>query len=304
MAKLLARTLTLPVLLKTQRVSVLQVAKVKACTNWSVNFEVTNTLDVFWNLVLLPKVQHLDLVQPPIKFMDALPKILSEVLLVSHVHDKVTNPDIYKNPPHIMSNQMARFKLRLISLFPHTAQVNHAEWLKFCDALTSFIEKPLLLNAFKFDIALIILLLDSLYPTNDTASCTHTILAELMLKRKFCEQALLPPLPLLKNQSTTRAPFRLAITAAERDHLASDAEHLFVTTLATSSFQSRQTINDKIPITAAAAASSSPKIEQDKNARQPRIVVPASSSSYKRPISVPEPPNLSTSAATANSFKS
>jgi hypothetical protein len=67
----------------------------------------------------------------------------------------------------------------LISLFPHTAQVNHAEWLKFCDALTSFIEKPLLLNAFKFDIALIILLLDSLYPTNDTASCTHSWLKHL-----------------------------------------------------------------------------------------------------------------------------
>ncbi|PLW44810.1 hypothetical protein PCASD_07136 [Puccinia coronata f. sp. avenae] len=48
-----------------RRVSRLQVAKIKACTKQLVNFEITNVLDVFGNLVLLPTVQHLDLVQPP-----------------------------------------------------------------------------------------------------------------------------------------------------------------------------------------------------------------------------------------------
>jgi hypothetical protein len=95
-----------------RRVSRLQVAKIKACTKRSVNFEITNALDVFGNLVLLPTVQHLDLVQPPSKFMDALPTILSEVLKVSHVHNKDTNPDVYKlNSPHITSAQMTHFKV-------------------------------------------------------------------------------------------------------------------------------------------------------------------------------------------------
>ncbi|PLW05949.1 hypothetical protein PCANC_27149 [Puccinia coronata f. sp. avenae] len=288
-----------------RRVSGLQVANIKAYSDWSVDFEAADPLDIFPKLVLPPTVQHLDLVQPPIEFMDALPKILSEViatgslsslagtssesprglksfsLQVSHVYNKDPNPNMYGNLPHIMSAQMTSFKLcldirlqdqevidilaltphleelklgrislsqflfrhlaplpklRSISLVAHPAEVeaeNNVEWLEFCDALTSFIEKSPLLDAFEFDTALsvhtalISLLLDLLYLTTADPSRTHSRLKHLTIKHadpppmssieRICERA--PLLESLDIRVPVRALGRLRIALARLPHL-------------------------------------------------------------------------------------
>lgn len=131
-----------------RRVCGLQVANIKAYADRSVDFGADEKLDIFRQLVLPKTVEHLELVQPSIEFMDHLPTILSEVysakptdsttdagassseaqpvkppeatrglksfsLQVSSVYNRLTNPNIYDKLPQLLSANMTSFKLVL-----------------------------------------------------------------------------------------------------------------------------------------------------------------------------------------------
>ncbi|KNZ62394.1 hypothetical protein VP01_1276g11 [Puccinia sorghi] len=260
--------------------------------------------DLFHKMVLPASVEHLDLVQPSIEFMHALPTILKDVLAplpapdnqlpvascrglrsfslqVTDWYNKLPNPNIYKTLPAIMSAKMTRFKLcldtrldeqqmidllgmtpfleelkmgrvglsqtlfrqlsplkelRSMSLMAHRPAMDadiNVEWLGFCDAVTGFIEKSPLLDAFEFDTALSIhtafisLLLELLYVTTFDPSRSHSRLKHLTIKHtdpppissieRICERA--PCLESLSIKVPVRTLERLRTALEKLSHL-------------------------------------------------------------------------------------
>jgi len=260
--------------------------------------------DLFHKMVLPASVEHLDLVQPSIEFMHALPTILSDVLAplpapdnqlpvasgkglrsfslqVTDCFNKLPNPNIYKTLPEIMSAKMTRFKLcldtrldeqevielldlmpfleelkmgrvglsqtlfrqlsplkqlRSMTLMAHRPAVDadiNVEWLGFCDAVTVFIEKSPLLDAFEFDTALSIhtafisLLLELLYVTTLDPSRSHSRLKHLAIKHtdpppissieRICERA--PYLESLSIKVPVRTLERLRNALVKLSHI-------------------------------------------------------------------------------------
>ncbi|KAI9613154.1 hypothetical protein H4Q26_010433 [Puccinia striiformis f. sp. tritici PST-130] len=135
--------------LTIRRVSGLEAANIKDYADRMVNPEVEKEkLDIFRKLVLPKTIEHLDLVQPSVEFMDHLPNILSELhasepsdvtttvacasqsdeptnqpepvkglrsfsLRLSELYNARPNPSIYDKLPPILSARMTSFTLCL-----------------------------------------------------------------------------------------------------------------------------------------------------------------------------------------------